>query len=54
MEYFVDVEHRDEYINITLTIFKFVIIMGIIHCVKYRNFTKFPGVGILWKGTVSA
>ena len=23
------------------------------HCVKYRNFTQFPGVEILWKGTVS-
>ena len=25
-----------------------------LHCEKYRNFTKFPGVEILWKGTVSA
>ena len=24
------------------------------HCVKYCNFTKFSGVEILWKGTVSA
>ena len=24
------------------------------HCVKYRNFTEFPGTEILWKGTVSA
>ena len=24
-----------------------------VHCVKYRNFTQFPGVEILWKGTVS-
>ena len=24
------------------------------HCEKYRNFTKFPGTDILWKGTVSA
>ena len=24
------------------------------HCEKYRNFTKFPGADILWKGTVSA
>ena len=23
------------------------------HCVKYRNFTQFPGVENLWKGTVS-
>ena len=23
------------------------------HCKKYRNFTQFPGVEILWKGTVS-
>ena len=22
------------------------------HCVKYRNFTKFPGLEILWKGTI--
>ena len=25
-----------------------------IHCKKYRNFTKLPGVKILWKGAVSA
>ena len=25
-----------------------------IHCVKYRNFTQFSGVDILWKGTVHA
>ena len=24
------------------------------HGVKYRNFTPFPGVKILWNGTVSA
>ena len=24
------------------------------HCVKYRNFTEFPDVEMLWKGTVSA
>ena len=24
-----------------------------VHCVKYRNFTQFRGVEILWKGTVS-
>ena len=24
------------------------------HYKKYSNFTKFPGVDILWKGTVSA
>ena len=24
------------------------------HCVKYRNFTKFHSVKILWKDTVSA
>ena len=24
------------------------------HCIKYRNFNKFPGVEILWKGIVSA
>ena len=24
------------------------------HCLKYRYFTSFPGVEILWKGTVSA
>ena len=24
------------------------------HCIKYRIFTQFPGVEILWKGTVSA
>ena len=24
------------------------------HCKKYRNFTKFPGVEISWKDTVSA
>ena len=24
------------------------------HCVKCRNYTQFPGVEILWKGTVSA
>ena len=24
------------------------------YCVKYRNTTQFPGVKILWKGTVSA
>ena len=24
------------------------------HCGKYRNFTKFPDVEILWKGKVSA
>ena len=24
------------------------------HCVKYRNFTYFPGVKILWEDTVSA
>ena len=23
------------------------------HCAKYRNFIQFPGVEILWKGTVS-
>ena len=23
------------------------------HCVKYRNFTQFPDLEILWKGTVS-
>ena len=24
------------------------------HCIKYRNFTSFPGVKILWKYTVTA
>ena len=24
------------------------------HCEKYRNFNLFPGVEILWKGTVPA
>ena len=24
-----------------------------LHCVKYQNVTLFPGVEILWKGTVS-
>ena len=24
------------------------------HCLKYRNFTYFSGMKILWKGTVSA
>ena len=23
------------------------------HCVKYRHFKEFPGVKVLWKGTVS-
>ena len=27
---------------------------SIVHCVKHRNFTSFPGVEILPKGTVSA
>ena len=31
-----------------------VTIISEIHCIKYRNFTSFPGVGILWEGTVSA
>ena len=29
-------------------------IYRIVHCLKYRTFTKFPGVEILWKRTVSA
>ena len=24
-----------------------------IYCLKWRNFTKFPGVQVLWEGTVS-
>ena len=24
------------------------------HCVKYHSFTQFPGLKILWRGTVSA
>ena len=28
-------------------------VMRIKHCVKFRNFTQFPGVEILWKGAVS-
>ena len=27
---------------------------SLVHYVKYRNFTKFPGVEILWKGKVAA
>ena len=23
------------------------------HCIKYHNFTQFPGAEILWKGSVS-
>ena len=26
----------------------------VLHCVKYRKFTKFHGVKVLWKDTVSA
>ena len=26
---------------------------GFCHCQKYRNFTNFPGLEILWKGTVA-
>ena len=28
-------------------------IITVLHCDKYRNFTYFPGVEILWKDTVS-
>ena len=28
--------------------------LQVLHYVKYRNFAKFPGVEILWNGTVSA
>ena len=28
--------------------------LGLFHCLKYYNFTYFPGVENLWKGTVSA
>ena len=27
--------------------------MPYMHCIKYRYFTQFPGVGILWKVTVA-
>ena len=28
--------------------------LGLAQCIKYRSFTHFPGVEILWKGSVSA
>ena len=27
--------------------------VNILHCIKYRTFTLYPGVKILWKHTVS-
>ena len=32
----------------------FTNIWPVIHGIKWRNFAKFPGVKILWKGTVSS
>ena len=44
--------------NIIQNIYVFIGYIGAIintlHREKYRDFTKFPGVEILWKGTVSA
>ena len=33
---------------------KVIFLQANLHCVKYCNFTLFPGVKIFWKGTVSA
>ena len=46
-------------VSFTLSLIYFTVIIedcnkNNTHCIKYRNFTLFLGMEILWKGTVSA